>query len=290
MSSAALTDAARSLNEITQGHPDRRVINMSYEMTRTLIYGRVMADVTRSPELQKAIGIRNPSANASQDPRSMIESSTPDELQQAVMDYVDQRMNATDSAYHKALAAYQASVRATAETGVAVVVATGNEHLPGLMMNAKPGAEFNFLAESPDVISVAASNDKHTPNDPSDDVGTLFSSRGGAGFNPTISANGVDVPTDQGPEDGTSFSTPGVSAAVVRIMQANPNLTVAQVQNILRATATDTSAPEDEEGAGILNADKAVALAKQTPGELKRPDGSDALVNQPPPSDAEQAA
>jgi hypothetical protein len=69
-------------------------------------------------------------------------------------------------------------------------------------------------------------------------------------------------------EDGTSFSTPMVTATASLIWAKSPHLTNQQVADILLATATDM----DEEGwdgmtgAGLLNA--ATALRAETDGQL----------------------
>lgn len=61
---------------------------------------------------------------------------------------------------------------------------------------------------------------------------------------------------------GTSFATPLVSDAVVRMLTANPALGTAQVEEILRATARPVTCPADGGcGAGVLDADAAVLAA-----------------------------
>jgi serine protease AprX len=61
---------------------------------------------------------------------------------------------------------------------------------------------------------------------------------------------------------GTSFSAPQVAGAIALMLEANPNLTPANVRDILQRTATPL-APyyEDEVGAGMLNAHAATLQA-----------------------------
>jgi serine protease AprX len=152
----------------------------------------------------------------------------------------------------------------------------------------------NPYAQAPWVISVGAGE--------KDAVLTNFSSRGKRGesgtftmpdgvqwtyFNePTIVATGVDilstwdststlctpavddpdVPTAYAPfycyMSGTSMATPHVSGIVALMLEANPNLTPAQVRDILERTATNmTGRLAWEAGAGHVNAYAAVAEA-----------------------------
>jgi serine protease AprX len=152
----------------------------------------------------------------------------------------------------------------------------------------------NPYAQAPWVISVGAGE--------KDGVLTDFSSRGKRGesgtftmpdgvqwtyFNePTIVATGVDIlstwdslgtlctPAVDAPEvptayapfycymSGTSMATPHVSGIVALMLEANPNLTPAQVRDILERTATNmTGRLAWEAGAGHVNAYAAVAEA-----------------------------
>lgn len=64
--------------------------------------------------------------------------------------------------------------------------------------------------------------------------------------------------------DGTSFAAPLVASAVACMVQANPTLTPRLVRDILTTTAYRLPAvPVERQGAGLLNAGRAVALARQ---------------------------
>src|SRR5262249_23299158 len=64
--------------------------------------------------------------------------------------------------------------------------------------------------------------------------------------------------------DGTSFAAPIVSSIVAQMIEANPKLTPGAVKNILVSTADRISnAPAIRQGFGVVNARRAVELARQ---------------------------
>jgi serine protease AprX len=161
------------------------------------------------------------------------------------------------------------------DSGVNVVFSAGN---------TGPGNNtLNPYAIAPWVVSVGAT----------DNEGRLasFSSRGSFGnalFHPTLTAPGVSV---IGPRaigvtgilgllgadfqrlslgelpfyttaSGTSFSAPQVAATIAMMLEVNPNLTPAQVRDILQRTATPMPQYyQHEVGAGMLNAHAAAIEA-----------------------------
>lgn len=167
------------------------------------------------------------------------------------------------------------------DAGINVVVAAGNE-------GPDPGS-ISTPATSPNAITVGAVDDKHTV-DRKDDTIAGFSSRGPTSVDnlqkPDLVAPGVSIfsALDPGatldvPElphlgkdyiaiSGTSMATPLVSGLVADLLQANPNLTPAQVKSILTSTA-DHYLPDNAnaQGAGLVNAGKALELALNTPGK-----------------------
>jgi hypothetical protein len=242
-----------------------RVINGSLGFTRDDIYKDVVKSLNdkTAPETLTALGLTNYDLASmhSQDGNLVINPK----IAKAVMDYVDNRLDPTDSAYHQSLARYQQTVKHAADQGVAVVVATGNSHKSntgnGGFRDAKPGADFNFLAQSDDVISVAATDDKKTPTF-ADDTIAPFSSYGDGTFNPTVATNGVGVNTPFGLQDGTSFASPQVAATVARMLEANPNLSLREVKQLLQQTAYDSPASVNQEGAGIMDTGTAVEQSR----------------------------
>lgn len=70
--------------------------------------------------------------------------------------------------------------------------------------------------------------------------------------------------------DGTSFAAPIVSSIAAQMIQANPRLTPGAVKNILVSTADRiANAPAIRQGYGVVNARRAVALAKTEQHALK---------------------
>jgi serine protease AprX len=67
--------------------------------------------------------------------------------------------------------------------------------------------------------------------------------------------------------DGTSMAAPIVSAVIAQMLEANPQLTPAQVEQILCDTAVPLEGfPRERQGHGVLNAPRAVACALRAPG------------------------
>ena len=69
--------------------------------------------------------------------------------------------------------------------------------------------------------------------------------------------------------DGTSMSAPIVSGIVAQMLEANPSLTPTQVKEILMSTADPLNdAPAERQGAGTVNAGRAVAASLRVRGGL----------------------
>jgi serine protease AprX len=163
------------------------------------------------------------------------------------------------------------------DNGVNVVFSAGN---------TGPGSDsLNPYSVAPWVISTGATDNQGKLTD--------FSSRGEFGsalFHPTLVAPGFNTVSlrastvaavttvdgaaanDKGLSaselpyyttgDGTSFSAPQVAGVIALMLEANPNLTPAQVRDILQRTATPLpSYYLYEVGAGMLNAQAAVLEA-----------------------------
>jgi serine protease AprX len=167
------------------------------------------------------------------------------------------------------------AVEKAVKAGIVVCVAAGNEGPdPGSV--STPGID-------PNVITVGAVDNKKTM-DHSDDQVASFSSRGPTSPDnlqkPDILAPGVRVFGPLSPDSkldapeiphigrdyealtGSSQATPIVSGLVADMLQANPNLTPAQVKDIIIKSA-DHYLKDDPnaQGAGVMNGPAAVKMA-----------------------------
>jgi len=92
---------------------------------------------------------------------------------------------------------------------------------------------------------------------------------------PNDSASSTSSPLDLGVSwmAGTSVATAKVTGVASQVWANNPNLNYLQIKNILKQTATDLGTPgwDLETGAGAVNLEKAVELAKKTKPETYQP-------------------
>ncbi len=143
-------------------------------------------------------------------------------------------------------------------------------------------------AMSPDAITVGAVDSADTPafgvnpaqseSFSSSGAGTelLFADNGTALATPeslspvTLSGvDGINTTLSGGLDDfvGTSAATPSVAGVVALMLQADPNLTPAQVKAMLTESATSFG-NSSVSGAGLVNADAAVAFATQAEAQV----------------------
>lgn len=165
--------------------------------------------------------------------------------------------------------------------GTINVFAAGNGYVDGDDTN------LHAFQSSINVVTVAALDDNGTVNAPggrySTPGATILVSAPGTGIlsDTIVGAGDTDGGILQSGLDGTSFATPLVSGVVALMLQANPNLGIRDVQQILAYTArqTDPTDPtwqfndatnwnggglhySDDYGFGLVDAAAAVALAK----------------------------
>lgn len=148
--------------------------------------------------------------------------------------------------------------------GVTLVASAGNDGstLP------------RFPASYPEVISVAATNDR--------DSRASFSSYGSQ---LTLSAPGVAIPTTsvggkyKSNFQGTSAAAPHVAATAALILEINPALRPAEVRGILQASCDDLGAKgwDTDFGAGRINAATAVAINGATDISITFPENDAAF-------------
>ena len=166
--------------------------------------------------------------------------------------------------------------------GVVIVFAAGNEGFQGVR---RPGDratdDFRTLA-----VAAVNGNNASFPIAGFSSRGPTFCTPNGAvAIKPDIAAPGVDVrsaATGSGYTflSGTSMACPHIVGVVALIKQANPNLTVQEIKQVMFETAVDLgSAGEDNNyGWGIVDAFEAVQLAMEM-GVLLGDVNRDGLVN-----------
>ncbi|HEX3011084.1 MAG TPA: S8 family peptidase, partial [Syntrophomonadaceae bacterium] len=159
------------------------------------------------------------------------------------------------------------------DQGIVVLVAAGNEG-PDEKTISSPGI-------SPKVITVGAMDDKNT-DDRVDDKAAEFSSRGptiDGLIKPDILSPGVNIISLRSPNSyldktyksnrvnteyftlsGTSMATPICAGVAALILQAHPALTPDQVKQRLSASAENWNLPQNVQGSGYNDAEKAVTM------------------------------
>ena len=163
------------------------------------------------------------------------------------------------------------------EAGLVVCAAAGNDGPSEFNINT-PGIH-------PDVITVGALDNKGTP-EPDDDTVAEKSSRGptlidhlhkpdilAPGENiygPLVPGAKLELEFPEAPHDGlhyfaisgTSMATPMVAGMAAVLLSANPKLTHQEIKEILMRSADNYLPDErDIQGAGVINAEKALELA-----------------------------
>lgn len=78
-----------------------------------------------------------------------------------------------------------------------------------------------------------------------------------------IDGTGIHIPGD-GNRNGTSYAAPQVTAVIAEVRRINSALTNDEVRALLAEASQNTAAPTREEGQGILDPDRAVALARES--------------------------
>jgi hypothetical protein len=165
------------------------------------------------------------------------------------------------------LAVLNAVSRATA-AGIVIVVSAGNDGDKPEGVNPDPFAT-DLLRVSRGLVIIAGAVGVSTGPGQFDIDATQissFSNRAGTGASNYLTALGFHVRTiDQNGVatlwSGTSFSAPVISGAAALLASAFPNLTGAQIVQLLLSTADDAGAPgvDSTYGNGILNIQRAFA-------------------------------
>lgn len=150
---------------------------------------------------------------------------------------------------------FRPDVQALRASGIVAIFAAGN-HGPGPSSMAHP-------ASYPESIAVGATDDL--------DQVTSFSSRGPsrwAEIKPEVVAPGIQVWSSlpggtYGAAKGTSMATPHVAGLAALLLQADPTLTVDEIESLLASTAYPLGAkvPNNSTGWGRIDAYQAAAAA-----------------------------
>ena len=152
------------------------------------------------------------------------------------------------------------AVDRAARLGVTVVVSAGNS---GCAAPDSCWYRVNTPADADSAIAVGAIRP--------DSSLAAFSSRGPTADGrrkPDVVVQGTGVPAawDDGryaQVGGTSFASPQVAGIVAQMLQVNPTLRPTEVRALLRRTASQADAPDNEMGWGIVDAEGALRAAER---------------------------
>ncbi|HEX6073029.1 MAG TPA: S8 family peptidase [Sphingomicrobium sp.] len=160
------------------------------------------------------------------------------------------------------------SMQAAVNSGIILVISAGNDGETPQGNNPDPFA-LSPAQNFPGMVIIAGSVGIDTGSGVDVSQISTFSNRAGTGAQSYLAARGLDdrAPDNEGTQflwSGTSFSAPTISGAVALLAQAFPNLTGAQIAQILFTSADDLGAPGVDSiyGRGRLN----IATAMQPIG------------------------
>ena len=172
------------------------------------------------------------------------------------------------------------AVQALVDNGVTVVMSGGNDgHLAGMLRELDVDTPDEFWksmfgqsVSADGVIVVGATDAEGQPADFSNPSGFV-----------DVATEGVRVPVSFYGErgTGTSFAAPKVAALAADILAIRPELTPADVEAIIRESASPVAGEEESLGAGIVNPDKARELARNWVPGADSPDMTSPSISLP---------
>ena len=165
----------------------------------------------------------------------------------------------------------RALVSAARATGIVPVFAAGNDG-PGAASGQAPAALGGFEPGAAGPLAIAAVDQALAVIGPSSRGPSPCGGR--SGVFPDLAAPGWQIPVPGAPhpnsltlEAGTSFAVGWVGGVAALVMQVRPELSVPEVESILRETARDLgpAGPDDDYGHGLVDPAAAVAAARARP-------------------------
>ncbi len=262
------TDRLHALADDPNRDPNMRILNLSLGSARAYYYEGVLEKLNekkedgsyRYPQLRTDVFGDQP--------------LSPEEEARRIAGYTDARLDDPDSAYSQALDRYTETTQRLAEppNNIQLVVAAGNmgpEPLPDngktyplpnreLWEGAHPGSCITDFSRSPDVIVVGAYDQKKS--EPWNRSSWGEGNENLPGGPTMVMAPGNGTRYTQNPS--TSAATPYVSGTLALMLQANPDLTPAELREILAASANPLPGVEERaQGVGLIDAEEAVRMA-----------------------------
>jgi len=151
--------------------------------------------------------------------------------------------------------------------GCVVLFSAGNEGTSGLR---RPGDRATDDYRTCAVAAIDPYSGSYQIADFSSRGPTNCTPSGASAIKPDISAPGVNtyssVPGGYSSFNGTSMASPHINGAIALMMQANPDLEVESIKNILYTTAMDlgTSGEDNSYGHGLIDCVDAINMALET--------------------------
>jgi hypothetical protein len=160
--------------------------------------------------------------------------------------------------------------------GCVVLFSAGNEGSSGLR---RPGDRATDDYRTCAVAAIDPYNASYPIADFSSRGPTNCTPSGASAIKPDIAAPGVDtyssVPGGYSSYSGTSMASPHINGAIALMLQANPNLEVETIKEILYSTATDLGSPGEDNsyGHGIIDCVEAINMAIELSDPCQAPLG-----------------
>jgi hypothetical protein len=211
---------------------------------------------------------------------SQWSAETRQEFKDQVQELAKQAVDDFNSELGDTMQDIENAVQALLDKGVTVVIAAGSMgKLAGMLselgVTTPDGFWDSMFGQSvyaDGVIVVGATDAEGKPADFSSPTGFV-----------DVAAQGDQVPVNRLGDlyIGTSYSAPKVAALAADILAISPELTPADVEEIIRQSASPVAGAEESVGAGIVNPDKARELARRWAPSADLPDMTSPQISLP---------